>query len=236
MNNNIKADPELQSFAIHVGDFVSRGNSLKDWDDEWFTFDALNIRSFMKSVPLQACIGNHEQNGENFAEFFPYPFVDGHYWSFDYGPAHIVFIDQYYQFTEHSKQLEWLKNDLASTSKKWKFIIFHEPGWSAGGAHKDNINVRTLIQPVAVQYNVTAIFTGHNHYYAHAIVNGIHHITTGGGGAPLYTPENINPELTAIKKAFHYCTVKISDDILEFKAIDINGTVFDTFSKEAAAE
>ncbi|MBN2804797.1 MAG: metallophosphoesterase, partial [Deltaproteobacteria bacterium] len=232
MNEYIDKNPSFQTLALHVGDFVTYGSRESSWSKEWFSTDAADVHKFMADVPLLSCVGNHEESGNLFDKYFPYPFVakDGRYWSFDYGPAHIVFLDQYSDYSENSPQHAWLEKELSTTDKKWKFLVFHEPGWSAGGYHKDNMDVRTNIQPLLVKYDVAAVFTGHNHYYARAEVEGVMHITTGGGGAPLYDPEMINKELKVIKKAYHFCTVSINGNTLNFKAIDIDNKIIDSFT------
>lgn len=96
-------------------------------------------------------------------------------------------------YTPGSAEYNWLTNDLASTTKPWKILLFHEPGWSAGGSHANNTTVQTYIQPLCKQYGVDLVLNGHNHYYSRAVVDGVQHITTGGGGAPLYAPNPTYP-------------------------------------------
>ena len=38
-------------------------------------------------------MGNHEGPATLFVKYFPYPFVGGRYWSFDYGPIHVTVVD-----------------------------------------------------------------------------------------------------------------------------------------------
>lgn len=179
-------------------------------------------------LPYQSCMGNHEKSGLLFQKYFSYPFVNGRYWSFDYGPAHFVVVDQYTNYQAGSTQLNWIENDLASTQKPWKFVILHEPGWSAGG-HSNNTNVKTYIQPLCEKYNVAIVFAGHNHYYARAIVNGIQHITTGGGGAPLYDPDPTYPYVITTTMVRHFCKVEIIDDLLICSVIKEDGGEIDHF-------
>ena len=129
-------------------------------------------------------------------------------------------------------QLSWLKKDLASSKKVWKFLVYHEPGWSAGGsyAHPNNTVVQRYLQPLMERYNVSMAFAGHNHYYARALVKGVHHITTGGGGAPLYNPDRNSPNVVTSSKANHFCKVEIEDNILRFSAVKPDGTVINTFT------
>ena len=222
--------PDLQSVVIFAGDFVYNGSSESYWDNELFNHSYQNIQEMLATAPYQSCIGNHEGSGALFVKYFPYPFVAGRYWSFDYGPAHFAIIDQYTSYGPGSAQLTWLQNDLASTNKPWKFICLHEPGWSAGGGHENNTSVQNYIQPLCVQYGVQILFAGHNHYYARAVVNNIQHITTGGGGAPLYQPNLNYPYIVAGASAYHFCKIEINNEILHFTAIKSTGEIIDTFT------
>jgi hypothetical protein len=176
-------------------------------------------------------MGNHEGAGILFKKYFPSPFVAGRYWSFDYGPAHFVVVDQYVPYGPGSAQLNWIEDDLAATDKPWKFMYLHEPGWSAG-THGNNSSVQNYIQPLCEEYNVSILFTGHNHNYARAIVNGVQHVTTGGGGAPLYQPNSSYPNIVAVSRSYHYCKIEINDNILSFKALTPSGNVIDSFTIE----
>jgi hypothetical protein len=222
-------DEDFQSFVLCAGDLVNHGNDESDWDDQFFDPSYTNIQELLATLPYQACMGNHEQAGVLFKKYFPYPFVSGRYWSFDWGPAHIVVVDQYTNYGTGSAQLVWMENDLAATTKPWKFVYLHEPGWSAGG-HGNNISVQNYIQPLCEQYDVSILFAGHNHYYARAVVNDVHHVTTGGGGAPLYTPDPNDTLVVATAKIHHFCKVELDGDILNFKAVTPAGVVIDSFT------
>jgi hypothetical protein len=222
-------DEDLQSFIVSVGDLVGAGNNESDWDNQFFNPSYPNIQKMLATLPYQSCMGNHEQSGGLFVKYFPYPFIDGRYWSFDYGPAHFTVVDQYTSYGPGSAQLVWIENDLAYTDKPWKFLYLHEPGWSAGG-HGNEIPVQNDIHPLCRDYGVSIVFAGHNHYYARAVVDGIHHVTTGGGGAPLYSPDPGYPHVVSTVRAHHFCTVEIDGDVLEFRAIDTAGAVIDSFT------
>jgi hypothetical protein len=223
------ADEDFQSLIISVGDLVNDGDLESQWDSQFFDPSYSNIQEMLATLPYQSCMGNHEESGVLFMKYFPYPFVTGRYWSFDYGPAHFAVVDQYTSYAPGSAQLTWLENDLASTTKPWKFIYLHEPGWSAGG-HSNEIPVQLYIQPLCEQYGIPIVFGGHNHYYARAEVNGVQHITTGGGGAPLYAPILSYPNIVTATQANHFCTIAIEDGLLSFKAIKPDGTVIDSFT------
>jgi len=224
-----EADEDFQSFILCAGDLVNNGNAESDWDGQFFDPSYANIQELLATLPYQACMGNHEGTGVLFTKYFPYPFVAGRYWSFDWGPAHFVCVDQYTSYGSGSAQLTWIENELATTTKPWKFVYLHEPGWSAGG-HGNETPVQDYIQPLCEQYGVSIVFGGHNHYYARAVVNGIQHVTTGGGGAPLRTPDSGYPNIVVATKVHHFCTVELDGDVLEFKAVTSAGAVIDSFT------
>jgi hypothetical protein len=223
------ADAGLHTMILSVGDLVSDGDVEVYWDSEFFNSNYSYIRQMMAELPYQACMGNHEGSGVLFQKYLPYPFVAGRYWSFDYGPAHFAVVDQYVPYTSGSPQHTWLQGDLASSARPWKVIILHEPGWSAGG-HSNNTDVQNHIQPLCEAYDVALLFAGHNHYYARAVVNGVQHVTTGGGGAPLYDPNPAADSVVAVSKSYHFCTVEIDGSLLHFEAIDTAGSIIDSFT------
>lgn len=228
-------DENFHTLILSAGDLVNNGDRESDWDSQFFGPSYTNIQEMLTTLPYQSCMGNHEGNGVLFTKYFPYPFVAGRYWSFDYGIAHFVVIDQYTDYDPGSDQLVWIENDLASRPNSWNFIILHEPGWSAGSWHDNNIDVQNYIQPLCEQYNVHVVFAGHNHYYARALVNNVHHITTGGGGAPLYDPEPDYPNIVTSTKAHHFCKVEIDGTQLIITVVDTSGNIIDSFTTEDLA-
>jgi len=227
MINTYFSDPAYQSLTLHVGDWVNNGDLEEDWANQFFDPFYSNTNEFQANMPINGVKGNHEGSGAFFYKYFPYLYEpNGFYWSFDYGPAHIAVIDQYVAYSPGSTQHMWLENDLATSTKKWKFLVLHEPGWSAGG-HSNNTAVQNYIQPLAVEYGVDIIFAGHNHYYARAVVDGIQHITTGGGGAPLYSPKPDSENIVETSESHHFCEIDIRGDDLHFTARDKYGVEID---------
>jgi len=225
------AEPEYQTFAMLTGDWVAGGDNESDWTVQFFDRSWSNTMELQANLPINGCIGNHEQSGIVFEKYWPYPYESGgRYWSFDYGPAHIVVLELK---SEHeglgNAQRAWLEADLAASTKEWKFLQFHAPVYSAG-THSNNTIEQAYIQSLCEVYGVDAVFCGHNHYYSRAMVNGVAHITTGGGGAPLYQPKAGHPNIVAYNQSHHFCKVDIQGRQLTFKAVRLDGTVIDTFT------
>ncbi|MBN1495664.1 MAG: metallophosphoesterase family protein [Spirochaetes bacterium] len=223
-------EPSYNTFILGAGDLVSSGEDEDVWEREFFNLG--NVRRYTASVPFISAVGNHDLGAGLFEKYFPYPYetTEGRYWSFDYGPVHISVIDQYIAYDSSSAQYAWLENDLSASAKTWKFIILHQPGWSAGGGHANDTTVQTDIQPLCETHDVSIVFAGHNHYYARAIYNSVYHITTGGGGAPLHTPESGQPNVVVTDMSNHFCRVEIAGNTLNFYAERPDGTIIDSFN------
>jgi hypothetical protein len=156
----------------------------------------------------------------------------------DYGPVHITYVDEYSTFTTGSVQYNWIVNDLATTTKPWKFLVYHEPAYSAG-SDGDNTSAQTYLEPLITQYNVDLVFAGHSHNYArtgaynltqaqgdHIALN-VPHITSGGGGAPVYQPDMTNthskyPHVITAWPAFEFVTFDIQGSTLTMTAYQVN--------------
>lgn len=231
MLSTLQADGGYQTVALFSGDYIHDDTEVV-WQNEFFPRNEPNILEFQSKVPIMGAIGNHELNvsgnGAVFRKYFPYPFVNHFYYSYDYGPVHVSYVDQYTSYAPGSAQYTWLENDLATSQKPWKMIVLHEPGWSAGG-HSNNSSVKNYIQPLCTKYGVSFVVSGHNHYYARCLVDGVHHVTTGGGGAPTYDPSGSADSLIRSDKLNHFCTFDIDGNQLVFTAIQRNGSVIETF-------
>jgi hypothetical protein len=210
-------------FYLHTGDFVDYGSDRSQWE----TF--LDIEHDLMQVSnLYPAIGNHEMNHRNYFDALSPP---GRWYSFDRGDAHFVSlqVDGYGRYTPGQPQYEWLVNDLASTSKPWKFVFFHIPPYSSGG-HGSDLNVRQALAPLFEQYGVTIVFNGHDHDYERSVANGVTYIVTGGGGAPLYSKGRDNPASVYFASVHHFVQITLSGDTLYGVAIEPDGTEFDPFT------
>ena len=225
-----KSDPAFQTLNVNVGDWVS-ADSASAWNSEWFATSYTNLRTQDANISDLGIRGNHEGSATFWKQYWPEPFQSGGlYWSFDYGPAHFVMLDAYTSYGEGSAQYNWLKADLAATTKTWKFVAIHEPGWSAGGGHANNTTFQADLQPLLQQYGVAMALSGHNHYYARAMVNGIVELTLGGGGAPQYTPASGQPDIVVISKSYSFGEFTISGNTLTAKVVNNSGATIDTFT------
>lgn len=219
-------DPSRQTLVFNTGDIMNEASqeSLQSnqFDSQW-----THITDLYSRVPVINVMGNHDGT-QLFIRYFPYPYTPTFDWSFDYGPAHFVVIDLYSNADPTSPRWQWLRDDLAASSRPWKFILVHEPGWSAG-PHENNEVVQKIIHPIAASHGVSIVFSGHNHYYAHAVVDGVTYLTTGGGGSELYDPEYYWPNIQKAIKAYHYLRVEINGNLLSVIVLSPEGKELDRF-------
>ncbi|MFH1222193.1 MAG: metallophosphoesterase family protein [Candidatus Micrarchaeota archaeon] len=250
----VAANPaEHQTILLHTGDYVARGLTENFWDDEYFNRSSQNSMEMMAQLPILGAIGNHEtyavggsgetqeQAGALFKKYWPNPlFVDNgcFYYSFDYGPAHFIALDQYKcDYAKGSAQYAWAEKDLAATQKRWKIVFFHAPAWSASEpdpteqveSSTQEITMAKEYTPLFSQEGVKLVLQGHRHYYARSLVNGTQYLTLGGGGAELSTPQNV-PYLVKAEEAYHFAKIDINGSTADVQIIDDNGKVIDSFT------
>ncbi len=230
INKEITSNPNYQTFIIHVGDWVNSDDETI-WTNEFFNRSYPENLKLHAYLPMMGVKGNHEGAGVVYQKYFPYNYQpSAAYYSYDYGPVHIAFIDQYVNYYSGSTQMIWLENDLKNSTKKWKFIVLHEPGYSAGGSHPNNATVQALINPLCIKYHASIVFGGHNHYYARCVINNIVHLTVGGGGASPNTPSNTATGLVSATPGLSYMRIDVNEDTLHAYTKKVDGTQVDAFT------
>lgn len=237
-------------FAIHCGDVVDDGTSKQQWVNDLF---AAGNKLFSR-VPMFPCIGNHEKNHANYYRYFSLPKPE-YYYSFRYGNAEFFSLDtnsiRSQSIKPGGEQYEWLDRALAASKAQWKIVYHHHPVLSSDSDDYGNTfkgkstygDLRlTALGQLYEKHNVDLVFNGHIHVYERSWpvrggkVNpetGVTHITSGGGGARL---EEFAPTPTWFKAEcrvdYHYCYLTVHGGVLNFKAFDQEGRLFDQFSKE----
>lgn len=229
---------EKPDFILHTGDMVANGLNPEDWD-RFFEIE----KDLLQDIPFYPTLGNHERNAPAYFKYFVFPNGDGHYYSFDRGSAHFAVIDsnevgdkkeEKEAFLQH--QLNWLHEDLRSSGKPLRFVMFHHPLYTVIGRRKSSAaELARSIEPVLVKGGVTAVFSGHDHNYQHHIHDGIHYIVTGGGGAPLYGVSPDSETVVKSAKIENYVRVRVEDNKAHVEAVDLDGNLLDSFELKGGA-
>ncbi len=243
----LQVQPDL---VVHTGDMIYSEASYDLFETRYFQI----YKSLLKNVWLAPTMGNHDvqyNNGKSFTDVFVNPPNATYapekelYYSFDYGNAHYVVLDNYFSMsTVGSQQYNWLKNDLASSNQFWKFVFFHVPAYSSDSSQKardDSGTVNNLV-PLFEQYNVDIVFTGHWHYYErmHPLkagkvstvdAGGVVYMVTGGGGAGLVSigSGTLNTRTAAKFQKFHLTMIDVQGCSLKLSAVQKVSGASDTF-------
>jgi len=232
---------ERPNFVIHVGDVVTDGMKKNQWIDEFLQPASI----LMSRVPTYVAIGNHERNAHWYYDYVAYPQPENYY-SFKYGNAEFFIVDSNEDLLPESAQVKWLTQALAKSRATWKFVAHHHPPYSSdkddyGNTAREkstlgDLKMRKLI-PLYEKYHVDIVWFGHIHSYERTypikddkidMKEGVIYIQTGGGGAELEDFAPTRSWFTAkLLSNWQYCLVTIYGDVLEMKAYDIDGRMYD---------
>jgi len=245
------------AFFVNVGDLVDVGQDYAHWE-QWFEA-ADGIISSLNAMPV---IGNHETYSPSGKFSMPLYFTSqfnlpqngperlrGQVYSFDYGNAHIVVLDS--QAGEEGRfvpgmleeQVQWLDEDLRSTSKRWKLVFFHRPPFSnrPGG---DNANIRNALTPILDKHHVDFVFNGHDHGYArtYPLFNdnrvedsdrGTVYVTVGRSGTKTYSgliSRSTDALFHDTREETNYVVIEVSSETLTLKAYSLSGALIDSYA------
>jgi hypothetical protein len=116
---------------------------------------------------------------------FPW-FVPGQPYSVESGDLILLFLDSESQL---ENQGLWLAERLTEAEQQYSaaLVFFHRPPFtnSIDPGAKGDADVEAHIVPVLESAALPVIvFNGHVHGFEHIVRNGVHYITTAGGGGP----------------------------------------------------
>ncbi len=227
----INNDSPSQTLLIHSGDWnYEDGESF--WDNQYFYQNDLNAIELRSKVGVVGCIGNHEYNGTNYRKYWPYNYPSNlFYYSYDYGPVHFCYVAQKYPNSQITQQqIDWVKGDLHNSSKPWKILVFHPPVYSINNDPNGYNTEKSFFDDICNNhsyYGVNLVINGHIHKYSDWLVNGVHHLTLGGGGAakksnPLpYVKDPDNPNiiryLDDYDNHYHFAKIDIHNQYAKIK-------------------
>jgi len=212
-------------FYLNNGDVAVTG-SYNDFKNEFFRTGELNLLS---NIPFFLATGNHETWSTNTKAFTKGITVQSgteDYYSFDYGNMHVLVLNTMVSYAVGSNQYNFAMADLGSTTKTWKIVSSHFPGYCSGG-HGEDAGMITMSQNIFVPKGVDMIISGHSHFYQHNLVSGIHHMVLGGGGAPLYVPTNAAYTIKSVQD-YNFGIVDVTANSFLLKVYNNYNTLLDT--------
>jgi len=132
----------------------------------YYWFQPLNGPVAPEGSSLVAPVVGPEETKKAFLEAAGPAFPRMANFSLDYGNAHWTVLDANATVDWTDSQLqEWVASDLeAAKGARWRFVSFHQPGFSSSKSHFDEQYMRVLA-PIFEAGKVDLVFNGHVHNY-----------------------------------------------------------------------
>jgi predicted MPP superfamily phosphohydrolase len=179
-------------------------------------------------VKFYASLGNHDAREQRYYKLFN---MDGKlYYSFKPNNQSVRFFALESTYLDPD-QVAWFEKELQGSNSDWKIPYFHHPPYSSGDRHGSDTRLREVLEPLFIKYNVSVVFTGHDHFYERVKPQkGIVYFVVGSGGQLRRGNIDKGSGLTAAgndqEQAFMIC--EINGDQMWFDAISRAGKVFDS--------
>jgi hypothetical protein len=232
MANDSKTFGTPIAFALFCGDEVDEAPDLSSW--RLWLYD-ITTMDFASNRSIEIAPGNHERHqdapGTNFRNFWPYQQDNqsAFYYSFDYGNVHYTMLDPLNPLYDGNggdwwamttQEQNWLANDLQTHQNETFRVVCVHPSAYDNGLPTSNDgfdgDIYDKLAPLAAEYHVNVVFSGHIHHYEVDDKNGTLWMTIGIGG-------NTNRNLTNSG----YVRMDVSATQLNLFSRYTNGTWFD---------
>ena len=176
-------------------------------------------------VRFYAALGNHDNERNRF--YRPFNMGGERYYTFAVRNVRFFVLDS---DSLDPKQREWIETVLGASNDDWKICYFHHPLYSDGGRHGSQVDLRVVLEPLFVKYDVNVVFSGHDHVYERIKPQkGITYFVAGSAGQ-LRKGDLHRSDLTAA--AFDqdqaFVVVDVAGDDMTFEAISRTGQVVDS--------
>jgi hypothetical protein len=158
------------------------------------------------------------------------------YYSFDYGDMHLLVMllytgeNTYYDAGPTSAQYAFAQADLQATTQKWKIVIAHKVPYTSadpnGGGHPEAPELFPITRGVYEPNGVAAWIGGHNHFYQHNLVNGIHYVVIGSCAAELYVPSTASYTLKSVRD-YCYGIIDVTPSAFKISVYNGDGNLID---------
>lgn len=263
VKNSADRNPNAALY-ISMGDLVDNGEQAYQWRT-WLD----SIKPLSARIPLAPTLGNHEmytldwkmREPRAYLNYFDVPSngnttFDRHYYSYDYGDVHYVVLDTQLYESNHEdnhdthhpdlydEQVQWLRQDLASNTKKWTVVLMHRdpfqyafdrPGTSrAAGFDEEGV----LFMPIFDEFNVDLVLSAHLHSYRNRghvrnfdrDASGPLYILTGIAGdarRPNWQQHPLDVYVAPDREKNNYMTMTVTPNRLVVRAFLADGTQLD---------
>ena len=179
-------------------------------------------------VKFRASLGNHDKREQ--ADYAPFGMGGSMYYTFKAARQSVRFFALESTYPEPT-QLAWLEKELKGSTDEWKIAYFHHPLYSSARGHGSTVSLRKALEPLFVRYNVSVVFSGHDHVYERLKPqNGVVYFVAGSAGK--LRPNDLNRASTMTARGFDtdlaFVAAEIDGDNMMFQAISRTGAVVDS--------
>jgi predicted phosphodiesterase len=209
-------------FVITMGDNLYGGDTPSDYEKKF----ELPYKPLLDAgIPFYATLGNHDKPNERFYKSFN---MNGQqFYTYKKGNVRFFVLDTN---DMNPRQLAWLEKELQNSGSDWSICYFHHPLYSSAAFHGSSTELRLVLEPLFVKYEVQVVFAGHDHVYERVKPQkGICYFTEGASGS--LRPGNLKK--TALTAAGYdqdrsFMLVEIAGDELHFQTISRTGRTVDS--------
>lgn len=179
-------------------------------------------------VKFYASLGNHDASEQRYYKQFN---MDGKsYYSFKAPKQDVRFfaLDSTYLDPDETA---WIEKELEKSKEDWKIAYFHHPPYSSGDRHGSDMKLRDVLEPLFVKYNVSVVFSGHDHFYERVKPQkGIVYFVTGAGGQLRRGNIDKSSGITAKgnDQDQSFLVAEIAGDEMHFNAVSRGGQIIDS--------
>ncbi len=208
-------------FVLMVGDNLYGSERPQDFTRKF----ELPYKTLLDAqIQFYASLGNHDDPNQRFYKLFN---MNGErFYTFKKQSVRFFALDSNYMDRD---QIAWLKRELENSGSDWKIPFFHHPLYSSGGTHGSEVDLREQIEPLFLQYGVSVVFAGHEHFYERIKPQkGIQYFTNGAA-AKLRKGDLRKSDMTAIgfDADLSYMLVEIAGDVMTFQTLSRTGKRID---------
>jgi len=199
------AEPHL---VLHGGDITYQANPYDTWNGLTRSFGPL-----FRRAPVHFTLGNHESDAEHeIDQMFDRLMGDqgdeggsARFFAYTYGGVRFIHLDTETGsiVDDDDGQLAWLDAELDAQRGDpdilYPIVVFHRPTYTFSKHAPGNLATRMALHERFLEYGVPLVFAGHAHCYERFLVDGVHYVTDGSGGAALYDPNEDRDEVAAMR-------------------------------------
>jgi hypothetical protein len=179
-------------------------------------------------VKFRASLGNHDKREQS--QYALFGMEDKLYYTFKAARQSVRFFALESTYAEPA-QLAWLEKELKGSTDEWKIAFFHHPLYSSAKGHGSTDALREVLEPLFIRYNVSVVFSGHDHVYERVKPqNGVVYFVVGSAGK--LRPNDLNRASRLTAKGFDtdlaFLAAEIDGDNMMFQAISRTGAIVDS--------